>query len=244
MNKKLAFSLTFLLFSVALKAQKFEPVFRVVLPDSINVRNLSWSDFDNDGLLDVLVTASDTVGNDFLVMFKNDTTQRVDTIQSLTWKHTFTTGLTNATVHLMDTDLDNDIDIILSGYDTSAVTFVWKNEGDFSFTAERMIDQAASIIRFGDLDQDGQRELLMSVLDSALTPQTLIYKMMDDSWHIYDTLRYDTMAVGARSIEIMDFDNDGDNDFFLSGTREKDTIVSAVFYNEGDLSFRRSDIKP
>lgn len=244
MNKKLAFSFMFMLFSVALSAQKFEPVFRVSLPDSIQARNLFWADFDNDGLLDVLLTASDTANNNLLVIFRSDTTQRVDTIQALIWKHTFTTGLRNTTVHLTDADLDNDIDIITSGYDTSAVTLLWKNEGDFTFTAERMIDQAAGIIKLGDFDQDGQRELIMSVLDSTSLPQTLIYKMMDGSWHIYDTLLYDTIAIGARSIEILDFDNDGDNDFFLSGTREKDTIVTAVFYNEGDLHFTRVDIEP
>lgn len=211
--------------SGALFAQQFEHSFQVALSDSVSNHKLEWIDLDNDGLLDVLVVAETSSGRQFLLSYKNDT------IQGPIWKSGVSTTLSNASYLVADLDLDNDIDVLVSGVSSSgASTKVLLNEGNFSFSTQDILPRASTVMKMADLDEDGKKELILSGSESG-NPFFSIYKNVNNQWQ----LAHDSIDVNATSVEVFDFDIDGRNDLFIAGRRADDSIITSVFYNRGNL---------
>jgi gliding motility-associated-like protein len=213
--------------SLSLCAQQFEKKFELALPDSVNEQELAWTDLDNDGLLDITLIGTAGSGNFFFLTYKSDT------LRGLSWKTALYTELKNAAYLIADTDLDNDMDIIVSGnvrgLDT---TYVFVNMENFSFVPQPFAERAGSMLRMADLNLDGKAELIMSGVRSGQSFLE-IYTRNKTGW----LLMHDSLKVHASAIEIFDFDRDGDNDFFVSGRNADSTILSTVFYNKGNFYF-------
>lgn len=217
-----------LFFSGSVCAQQFQVKHQLALPDSVQSHELAWTDLDNDGLLDILVIANTSAGKQFLLCYKSDS------IQPPVFKSGYSTGLQNSSYLIADYDLDNDMDIVVSGQHSSGpLTVAMLNDNNFVFTSDAGLPRAASIIRMGDLDEDGRKELVLSGNEGA-DPFFTIYKRKNNQWSI----AHDSLDIKATAVEIFDFDIDGRNDLFVSGRKADNSIVTTMFYNKANLFFK------
>src|SRR5687768_12551173 len=84
-------SIVFIVLSVLAShvfAQQFTPGFTLVLPDSIKNSKAEWVDLDSDGLLDILLIATNDDNEHYFMFVKGDTvnapvlrTQKTSTIE-------------------------------------------------------------------------------------------------------------------------------------------------------------------
>lgn len=220
MKKILFFVL--LLMAARTNAQQFVNGFQLALPDSISDPSVDWVDLDNDGLLDVLVMAN-VNSNVYLIAFKSDT------VQGFLYETSTNTQFQSAILHLADYDLDNDIDIILSGSSSGgSQTTAWLNQNDFTFLPEPILAAKGSVIAFADLNNDGSGELVLG--RDSLT----IYERNGLSWKIVN----DSIAIEATSVAIFDGDGDFDNDLFVSGRNLAGAAKTMAFFNDGKYTFK------
>lgn len=216
-----------LLLGGELHAQEFERMFQLELPDSVTQARVRPVDLDNDGLLDVLVSATSSNGNTLLLMYK------VDTVQGIVFRSAIPTDPTASSLLLTDEDQDNDMDIMLTGNTGGQwQTTLMLNQGGFSFGPGTAFS-AGGVVVAGDLDEDGRNEFVVRTTVEG-QPRLAIYSRINGQWE----LRHDTTSMTPASVLLADFDNDGRNDLFLSG---KDAVTS-VLYNRGEYFFEPSDI--
>jgi gliding motility-associated-like protein len=214
--------------AVEVSAQQFVNGFQLGLPDSISNPKVEWVDFDNDGLLDVLLIANVNT-NVYMMTFKSDTTQ------GFLYQTAVNTYYQSVSFVLADYDLDNDVDILLSGpLSGSPKTTAWLNQNDFTFLAEHMIDKDGQVVLLSDLDSNGANELILGG-DSLR-----MYRRSGAVW----SLIQDSINVQATSVLSFDIDGDFDNDLFVSGRDNTGQPVSQAYFNEGGYSFRATSTPP
>ncbi len=209
------------------EAQQFEKIFETELPDSVQSGQVKWVDLDNDGLLDILVVAAKSNGENFALTYK------LDTIHGPLFKTAVDLKCSHAAWTVADVDIDNDVDLIVSGDEAgTGGTAFWINDGDFNFHREGMLNKLAHSIGFADLDKDGTNELVLSGTESS-QPFLNIYRF-ESQWK----LKNDTIKVNATAIEVFDFDLDGDNDIIVTGRNSSNVAVTNLLYNQGGFYFK------
>jgi gliding motility-associated-like protein len=223
-------ALIFVLGMAEASAQEFIPQFGYALPDSVNFTELIWADFDNDSLLDVIVSGKTADNKTIFSIYRNELT-------AFTHEVSFS-GFINSASLIVDVDSDNQMDLVISGDDDGhARTSVFYNQGNFVFEKQLILEASGSVLKFEDVNQDGTRELLLSGID-ADGPFFRIYRGAPDQLHIVN----DSIKIAATSIEIFDFNSDCKNDIFISGVNAEGAQKSAVWYNQGGFFFRDTQL--
>jgi gliding motility-associated-like protein len=225
---KKIFFFVLLLVATRMNAQQFINGFQLALPDSISNPKAEWVDLDNDGLLDVLVIAQVNT-NVYLMSFKSDT------VQGFLYQTAINTHYQSAEYHLADYDLDNDIDILLSGsLSGSSATTAWLNESNFIFQSELLVANEGHLVMLSDLDNDGANELVLG------GDRISIFKRTATSWNLIN----DSIAIEVRAIQIFNIDGDPDNDLFVSGRNAMGEPVSLAYINHGNFYFTSQGALP
>jgi gliding motility-associated-like protein len=229
--RTICFLPAFLVLTIFCRGQEFNPRFSLALDDTLVFHTLEWIDIDNDGMLDVLGFASNAQSEETLFFVKNDTTN------GFSFRTHLNTKVKNAAHLLTDFDGDNTIDLLISGtINSQRVTLAYINKGGFIFEPLAVINEAGAVIRYEDLNLDGHRDLLLS--GSSLAGSFIkIYDHSGSEWKVV----HDTIAVAAHDMKILDFDNDQDADFFVSGKDEQGNLVNRFYYNEHNLYFKEQN---
>lgn len=195
----------------------------------------NYADFDNDGDLDLVVTGS-TGYQPLTDFYKNNGEgefERVDTeLESNVYNGTIITG---------DYDNDGDIDLVLTGRSGSrAQTLLYRNDGAFSFTEinPHFEDLEKASGAFGDYDNDGDLDLLLTGRDVAENGYTIVYRNNggDNFSRIQDYFHQSRDGSAAWG----DYDNDGVLDILLSGFNDRHDYIQ-IYHNEGSDYFTRID---
>ncbi|MGL1937255.1 MAG: S8 family serine peptidase [Fibrobacterales bacterium] len=146
-----------------------------------------------------------------------------------------------------DLDLDGELDYILGEMVNAApVTsnLVWLNNArvcDAPFNYE-MIAQGAvaaqqyEAIAMGDIDGDGDIDLVASVSIAGTNPEIFWYENNGSQSFIQHTL---SVPVLASNITIMDFDTDGSNDIVIT---DKTNNTAQLLRNNGNETFTASSL--
>lgn len=229
-----------LLLSLQLHAQQFEWKSQTTLPPLAIPNDLAWVDMDNDSLLDIMVVASTVDETQFILLYKVDTIPP-DSVPIAIFKDSIDAAGKNLSWYLTDADMDNDMDILISGEWTDGpATMLAVNEGDFTFTIEPFLKRSGRILKLADLDHDGRNELILAESDSSGTSLSIL-RRTSSGWET--AMQWLDTEISAA--EVFDFDRDGFNDLFLSGKMtDSDSIVCELFYSTGDLGFVRNTISP
>jgi gliding motility-associated-like protein len=214
-----------LLVSGAAQAQLFVEKQVLKLDKNVDSAEAASADLDNDGLLDVVV-----------VIRKIDNRQQIkflkgDTVNGFTLLHDSTAlGIESySSFSLVDYDSDNDLDIIVFG----ALTLIFNNEGNFSFTEQTAVLPAFVLTKWVDFDNNGSLEIIGSFEQAGEWITGIFVSQPDNTWQ----LKGDTLAFNLSALEVVDANADGYQDLFISGKQGADSLFSGFLLNQGDFSF-------
>ena len=158
-------------------------------------------DYDRDGDYDI-VDADSTTGKLFLLRNSGLNFQK-----ELIYSPPFTADLVGSA----DIDNDGDIDLIILDKATGALQ-VLKNQGSENFIPQASTTIASPVREafLADMNQDGSPDLAYS------TPSTLGWAKNNGSEGFLPQASVASDLSNVTAIEVDDFDNDGDNDFYYS----------------------------
>ena len=199
----------------------------------------TWGDYDNDGDLDILVSGNGWVNsvNAYIVrIYKNNG------LSGTTWQFVEQTGIINPNFDVKKAawaDYNNDgyLDVILSGDDSgTAVTKLFKNNGDNSFTKQTSIvfnGEVAGERCWGDYDGDGDLDVVLTRSINYYVNKLVLYKNNgDNSFTEQNSINlYGNIAIWG------DYNNDGKVDILSTG--RNNNKYARVYKNNGDNSFTR-----
>jgi uncharacterized repeat protein (TIGR01451 family) len=196
--------------------------------------SVAWGDYDNDGRPDILLTGEEGFLDPVAAVYHNN------------GDGTFTdigaglTGVQYSAVAWGDYDNDGWLDILLTGYDPfNSVTELWRNQGNGAFTrvATALPDVGEGAVAWGDYDNDGDLDLLLTGFDSAYSPVAQLWR--NDGGGSF-TQAVTLTGVSDGSVAWGDYDRDGWLDLLLTGYDSAVVPLAQVLRNHGDGSL--SDI--
>lgn len=185
-----------------------------------------WGDYDNDGDLDLLMAGNTKAGGRQSQVFRNDGGKLVKIEANLV-------GVSRGTAAWGDFDNDGDLDILLSGrYHPSkklAKCIVYRNDkGKFTDIKANLTGLLRGSAAWGDYDNDGDLDLLMSGLSNNGKRVTKLYKNNGGKFTAVNT---NLIQVSRSSLAWGDYDNDGDIDILIIGMDNKGKRLSRVYQN-------------
>lgn len=140
-------------------------------------------------------------------------------------------------VKLIDVDSDSDLDLVTTDWDDNTISIA-KNNGDGTFATHTAFNMTGSglytgTVESGDIDGDGDLDLVASQTDDEDDPVSGITVFLNDGSGDYSTTA--TIAATANDIELLDMDGDGDLDLVLANEG-----LITVLHNDGLGSFTAS----
>ncbi len=190
-----------------------------------------WGDIDNDGDLDLIAAGEDTSGVPLTQIFTND------------GSGTFTTA-TGALPHvrsgalsLGDLDNDGDVDLILTGIDSSGQTVgqALLNDGQGNFSSYASLPGASrAASATADLTGDGRVDVIATGLGADGLPFT---KMLVNTGFGFSEKSSGLPDIFAGMITPGDLNNDGSVDILLSGLVNDNLAISKIYHNNGTGTF-------
>ncbi len=186
---------------------------------SITLTNLgysavAWADYDNDGGLDLITSGLDSSNNPVTTLYTNQANGSF--ISSTPFVNVSRSSLAWA-----DIDKDGDLDLLISGFNSSfnPVTTLYENGENnvFSGSGESLVDILNGSSTFGDYDNDGDLDVILSgALDFSANQDTSILYMNDGSGNFSNTqIPLDAAYEGG--VSFGDYDADGDLDLAITG---------------------------
>lgn len=194
---------------------------------------VDWGDYDRDGLLDVAITG--TVAN-----------QRYLQVYRQQPNHTFLlaadlAGMAQGTVAWGDFDDDGDLDLAvcgtLNGSVSGAATSIYRNDAGVFTLHASLLGVTQSHLAWGDIDRDGDLDLLVAGTDSNTTPVAQLYRNNEG---VFTPIASPVQALQLfPSFCFVNADNDGDLDLMLVGSQTPTSSggVARLYLNNGTGTF-------
>ncbi len=215
-------------------AQSFVPVVSAAIDDHVAfATGAAWVDYDLDGDLDLFVVTAFSANNDN-ALFRNDggdTFTRV--FNPLTEDGAETVCSTWA-----DADNDGDLDAFVSGLDADGGTLyrsaagVWSVDGASTLTDLAVKGTGCA---WGDYDNDGHVDLMLTVLNGALgmtTADRLFHNNGDGTFTEVVSGPVVTSPGFHHHPTWSDFDGDGDLDLFVASGNVGSTGPDKMYRNQ------------
>ncbi|MBU0710527.1 VCBS repeat-containing protein, partial [bacterium] len=205
------------------------------LPEMDNT-SVDWGDYDNDGDIDLLITGefigeyqgSSAPFNQLTKIYKNIDGQFSDSDISLPKVY-------GGSAKFGDCDNDGDLDIILTGgiNITSYEGFtklLKNNNGNFSQTDDYFQPLKNSCVDWGDYDNDGDLDILLSGMEQQYTyGKTYIYRNQGGQ---FSQISSNIDGAHSGTAKWGDYDSDGDLDVLIVGDKGSHNYISKVYRND------------
>jgi len=226
-------------------------------PDSTGLAtgDLAWGDLDGDGDLDLVASGLDQIdadGQPKTIVYENKGDADDDGEVEFGAAGTELTGLSFSSVDLGDINGDGNLDLVISGSEGGAgavnpslETIVYENQGtgNLGFQPVGIGLEALRLgsAEWGDYNQDGRLDLLLTGRDGSNSPKTLIYKNQGDT-DGDGSPNFQSLGAGLTSVESGqgawgDYDGDGDLDVALSGRADDGRLTTEIYQNDGSSAF-------
>ena len=203
-----------------------------------------FTDFNNDGFIDVAITAMETVGWTFITkIFKNNGDTTFTEVAGLGLP-----GMNFGRIKFADYNNDGFQDFVLNGLNDVTYEYyteIWTNNGDETFTESDIEIRNGWLgdTEWGDYDEDGYMDLVVSGTggDSGMERMTLIYRNNGDG--TFTDINANLMGVSHSSLEWGDFNNDGNLDILVIGaftTPGEGNYIYNIYNNDGHGVFTQS----
>ncbi|MCF6269927.1 MAG: T9SS type A sorting domain-containing protein [Melioribacteraceae bacterium] len=183
----------------------------------------SWGDYDNDNDLDIVVTGTDASSNVTSKIYRNDSGTYNDISAVMT-------GVLYSSVDWGDYDNDNDLDLIVSGQNSSGtkISIIYGNSsGTFSDISAGLTGATVGGVKWGDIDNDNDLDLLIS---GAIGPDDYSSTVYRNDSGTFTDISAGLPALSGPSCDWGDYDNDGYIDLLLTGD-DAGSSVSKIYNN-------------
>lgn len=214
-------------------APDFRDVTRTVIgANPLGLKNsvLAWLDANNDGNLDLLAIGDDTRGVPTASLYRNNGS--VLEIQA----DAGINGLRKATIALGDHNNDNQIDILVMGEDANQlpVTQLYQNSNTSFFQVnDPFPDLKSGSAAFGDVDNDGRQDILIS---GETASQEYITRLYRNTGNATFQAVFEISGIRQGTVKLGDLDRDSDLDIIVSGSSGS-TVSTRIFENQGKFLF-------
>lgn len=192
--------------------------------------SVEWGDFDGDGDFDLLITGNSKNGPQSNV-YQNNRNNKFDKINA------GLPGVSYGIGRWADYDNDGDLDIIISGNESSGkvITELFRNDnGNFNHVNIGFVDLKLSDIAWGDYDNDGDLDFAIIGESQSGKFESRLYTNDNNSMFYQSFPNF--ISVRSGSVDWGDMDHDGDIDLLLTGESSVGP-VSKVYRNERDGLF-------
>ncbi len=201
----------------------------------VNYGTVNFSDIDNDGDQDVLITGGSLSYN--AKLYENDGFGNFTLISGTPFL-----GVHFSSVEFADIDNDGDEDVLITGKNTQLITSLFTNDGNgiFSEVIGTPFDSVyRSTVEFADIDNDNDLDVIISGVSSLTISSQKITKLYsnDGSGNFAEVFGTPFEHISRGDIEFSDIDNDGDLDVFISGSNDSFIMVSKLYTNNGVGNF-------
>ncbi|NHB69202.1 FG-GAP-like repeat-containing protein, partial [Perlabentimonas gracilis] len=195
--------------------------------EGIQQGSVAWSDYNNNGFLDIFISGNSNNDGVTLVYKNNNGTDFAEETQIQLL------GVTESSVALHDFDNDGDIDLLLCGATSvGEQSQIYRNNGNGTFSLHPGIDLegiSGGDALWGDLNNDGYVDLFLLGHGA-----TIVYiNNGDNTFTRLNNTGIPNVEYGSAAIG--DYDNDGFLDIVLTGQTNK--RIASVFRNNGDGTF-------
>jgi len=207
--------------------------------------DLITGDVDGDGDNDVIQFGKEDSGSSapyFALLFLNNGSGAFTESQNITFE-----PFEYLNLEFIDLEDDGDLDILSFGgnENNEAQIAIFENDGsgNYSIYSDSNIEPLqAEEISVGDIDNDGDEDVLISGLIDDFVPKTALY-INDGNGQFNELVATPFPDFFASSNAFADLDNDNDLDVLLIGSMAGGgpNIFSIVFENQGNNDFIASD---
>lgn len=195
---------------------------------------LAWGDYDGDLDLDLALAGLSDSGR-VTRIYTNDGDGNLTHDPSVVM-----TGVDGAALAWGDVDADGDLDLVVTGYGGAVNSSVlYENDGDGTltpFAVQPLTGLRGGSADWGDLDRDGDLDLLLTGYDGSLR-RTIVYTN-DGTGTLTDSGDHGLCGVNLSDVDLGDFDADGDLDLAITGcTAASGPNVARIYANDGSGAF-------
>jgi len=199
---------------------------------------MDHSDVDKDGDQDILIGGTKCNSQPTVNLYLNDGNGELSLVLDTPFS-----DVRNGSISFEDVDGDIDEDVLISGaidHDTAS-TQLFLNDGEGQFklsTTSKFRAASRSDVAFGDFDNDGDKDVIISGRNpKANFPHTIIY-INDGQGNFLEEESFKFVNEYGK-IKISDVDKDGDLDIFIL-TDPSFGILSTLYMNDGNGSFSKN----
>ncbi|HEY9694944.1 MAG TPA: DUF4347 domain-containing protein [Oculatellaceae cyanobacterium] len=190
--------------------------------------DVAWGDYNNDGLLDILLTGYNAPNSDGISKLYKNTGSGFSEDTSVTLP-----GVGDSSVAWGDYNNDGLLDFLLTGYSGfTLISKLYKNTGS-GFSEDTSVSLPGvqnGSVAWGDYNNDGKLDFLLT----GRTTSGFISKLYKNtgSGFSQDT-SVSLPGVQLSSVAWGDYNNDGLLDFLLTGNTGGISLISKLYYNTG-----------
>lgn len=206
--------------------------------------SLAFSDIEDDGDMDVLLTGRNDGGLRIAKLYKNGGTGNFTEVIGTPF-----TGVESSTVSFADIDNDSDEDVLIIGWNKveNQITRLYVNDGVGNFSEvpgtpfEGVEDGSIS---FADVDNDNDLDVLITGIDKLDVTIARLYNN-DGNGIFTEVLNTPFEGIEQGASAFFDMDNDGDQDLILTGKpNSTNTPVAILYANDGTGIFSEVSSTP
>jgi hypothetical protein len=201
--------------------------------------SVAWGDYDNDGDLDFLLTGvtGSTGGSPSISRLYRNSGGPSPTFSDV---GAGLTGVQGSSVAWGDYDNDGDLDILLTGFTTAGlIAKLYQNSGGanpiFSDVGAALTGVQQSSVAWGDYDNDGDLDILLTGSDASFASVTKLYRNSGGANPTFSDVGAGLTGVQQSSVAWGDYDNDGDLDILLTGYDTGNIPTSKLYRSDGSV---------